>query len=484
MANKIQIKRSASNSEVTGLSNGELAYTSNGGGLYIGSPNGNGESIRIGGDYHPGTWTANQAVVVGPDGSVDHINANTANLNVIEAGQGVWNDGPDVYVGGLKLDTRSHIYAHNDLGYPFAGNPGDVLTVVLDEDGSIDGVDERRTVWKPLPVIEPSGSNTEIQFNDSGLFGGDPALTFNKETGTLTVTNISGNGSAITSVNAVSVGGNSATDLRSYSESVANSAYSNAMADTLSRDGTYTGNNTFEGTSTFNGYITSDLVPDPDDTHSLGTSDAIWTGIYVQNVHSHSGHFGGNLDVSGDLNVSGNITTVNVSSIVVTDPMIHLASNNTSGDILDIGFVGTYNDGETQRFTGVYRDSNYGIYKFFSNTTQDLTGSNNVDPDAEGYVIGTLETYLISGGLVSNTSGINITANSSYSVALIANSLSLSQPLSVASGGTGKDSITENALIVGDDAGNFVELALGSEGYVLQSNGSALVYDILDGGTF
>lgn len=38
----------------------------------------------------------------------------------------------------------------------------------------------------------PGGSNTQVQFNDSGVFGGDANFTFNKTTDTLTVTNLTG----------------------------------------------------------------------------------------------------------------------------------------------------------------------------------------------------------------------------------------------------------------------------------------------------
>jgi len=46
----------------------------------------------------------------------------------------------------------------------------------------------------------PGGSNTQVQFNDSGALGGDAGLTYNKSTGTLTATNLAGAGAAITGV--------------------------------------------------------------------------------------------------------------------------------------------------------------------------------------------------------------------------------------------------------------------------------------------
>jgi hypothetical protein len=40
--------------------------------------------------------------------------------------------------------------------------------------------------WTPPPVTSPGGTNTQIQFNDSGSFGGDTDLTYNKTTNVLT----------------------------------------------------------------------------------------------------------------------------------------------------------------------------------------------------------------------------------------------------------------------------------------------------------
>jgi hypothetical protein len=48
----------------------------------------------------------------------------------------------------------------------------------------------------------PGGSNTQVQFNDGGVLGASSAFTFNRNTNTLTVTNIAGNGSQLANVNA------------------------------------------------------------------------------------------------------------------------------------------------------------------------------------------------------------------------------------------------------------------------------------------
>ena len=45
--------------------------------------------------------------------------------------------------------------------------------------------------------------------------------------------------------------------------------------------------------------------------------------------------------------------------------------------------------------------------------------------------------------------------------------------------------MTNQAILVGNTTNGYNELALDTNaGYILQSNGTALVYDTLDGGTF
>ena len=53
----------------------------------------------------------------------------------------------------------------------------------------------------------PGGSNTYVQFNNSGGFAGAAGLTFNQTSNLLTATNIAGNGSALTSLTGANVTG-------------------------------------------------------------------------------------------------------------------------------------------------------------------------------------------------------------------------------------------------------------------------------------
>jgi hypothetical protein len=231
--------------------------------------------------------------------------------------------------------------------------------------------------------------------------------------------------------------------------------------------------------------VSSNLIPSANVSFNLGNNSLRWNEGHFGNVHATAGYFDGSVEISGDLVISGNVTTTNVNSLVVSDPMIYLAGNNYTSDLLDIGFAANYFDGSTARHTGLFRDaSDAGIYKLFTNSEQELSGNNVVNTSANGWTLAILQSYIQSAGFISNATSITITANSSLNVAIVANTLTLSSPLLGNSGGTGLNTYTQEDIIVANSTNGFRKLGLGTSGYVLQSNGTALLYDILDGGSF
>jgi len=108
---------------------------------------------------------------------------------------------------------------------------------------------------------------------------------------------------------------------------------------------------------------------------SGATSNSTVTGaLIVSGGAGISGalNVGGTVTVSGGLTVAGSFNTTATNSLTVNTPFVFLANTNV-GDAIDQGFVGTYNDGVTQRYTGLYRAQSDGRYKLFTNLTNQPT---------------------------------------------------------------------------------------------------------------
>lgn len=260
-----------------------------------------------------------------------------------------------------------------------------------------------------------------------------------------------------------------------------------STGNTSTGDLSVTGNTTIGSNGsdvvTFNALVNSNIIPAANATYSVGNNTSRWYQLYAANVHSEYGYFDKDVSISGNLSISGTLTTINANNITVTDSLIQLASNNTTSDVLDIGLYGSYQFGSgDHEHTGIFRDATDDKWKIFKGLTASPTTT--VDTSNNTYQTATLVTFLESSALQTNATAVAITANSTVSVSITANSITLASALAGNSGGTGLSSYTAEDIIVANTSNGFRKLSLGSDGFVLQSNGTALVYGTLDGGTF
>lgn len=222
--------------------------------------------------------------------------------------------------------------------------------------------------------------------------------------------------------------------------------------------------------------VTDNQVAFSVDTGSTLTVNS--SGVHVNSALSIT-----DLTLSGNLTVTGTLTTIDTTNLVVEDPLIKLANGNVATDALDIGFFGVYDtSGSQDLYAGMFRDATDNTFKLFVDSQVEPTTT--VDTAGAGYTQGTLQAFLKSGGLVSNSSAVTLTSNSTLNVNMTANTLTLTSALVGTSGGTGLASYTAEDVLVANTSNGFRKLALGTTGQVLQSNGTALVYAHLDGGTF
>jgi hypothetical protein len=83
--------------------------------------------------------------------------------------------------------------------------------------------------------------------------------------------------------------------------------------------------------------------------------------------------YGSDLTVTGNLTVNGQTTTIDTVSVVIEDPILYLAANQTGAPSLDIGFIGER--GTSQNITFVWDES---AGEFVTGFTNDTTTNSTV----------------------------------------------------------------------------------------------------------
>lgn len=534
MSNLIQIKRSSTTTIPASLQEGELAYTSNGDVFYIGSPNGS--IVAIGGLRTPGTLTANQALVANSSGSINEIRTAVANVGAIyangslgSAGQlltsnssGVYWSTPAPSVAGsdTQIQFNDGGSLSGDSGLTFNKTTDTLSTNTIIATSTVNaatlsvgtstianstgvfttGTVNGATLSVGTSVVANSsrlviGSAVGLQAN--GAIGASGQVLASNGTsvywtdagGSGTVTSVSsGNGltgGPITSSGTLSVQAGTGVTVNSSGVHIGQDVGTTAGVTfgSLSVTGNAALGDSGSDIVSLNGAVNTSIMPSANVTYNIGNNTMRWAEIHTSNLHAVGGYFDGSVQISGNLSVLGTTTTVSANNLIVDDSLIQLAANNTTSDLLDIGFFGSYNvDNGAHEHAGLFRDASEDVFKLFKGLQDSPT--NVVNTNGTGYTTATLLAYLSSGALSTNATHLTITANSTVNVAIVANTLTLATALVGTSGGTGKSTMTNNAILVGNSTNGFNELALGTNGYVLQSNGTALVYDTLDGGTF
>jgi hypothetical protein len=143
----------------------------------------------------------------------------------------------------------------------------------------------------------------------------------------------------------------------------------------------------------------------------------------------------GNVSIVGNLTISGTSSQINVSSLNVSDPMIYLAGNNYTSDIVDIGFAGNYYDGATQRHAGWIRKYNTGNFYAFYNYT----------PEPDNNVIDITDASFRKANIIANFTGGNVSG--------------LLTAIGVSDGGTGATTFTSGQIVVGNGTGALQSIA-------------------------
>ena len=112
----------------------------------------------------------------------------------------------------------------------------------------------------------------------------------------------------------------------------------------------------------------------------------------------------GDLQIDGNLTVSGTTVTINATNLAVEDNMIYLNNGSTVTNP-DLGFAGNYNDG-TYRHAGVFRDATDGVFKFFHQYTPEPDASAYIDTSHGSFALASVQASTFTGNLVGNASTV------------------------------------------------------------------------------
>ncbi len=133
------------------------------------------------------------------------------------------------------------------------------------------------------------------------------------------------------------------------------------------------------------------------------TANVAWA-VANSKFSSNGGSITGDVSITGNLNLSGNTKFINVATYAVTDSLIYLAANNYVSDIVDIGFIASYNDGSANLHTGLFREHSNKEYYIFQGYTEEPS-NNHIDPNANGFTIAVLNAAIRTSNL--NLGGVN-----------------------------------------------------------------------------
>jgi hypothetical protein len=372
-------------------------------------------------------------------------------------------DGDEFLVYDASATANRKITAENIGDYIYAGLSGDITvteagvvsiaanSVALGTDTTGNYV---ATVAGTTNQISVSGSGSEdaavtVALTDDVTLVGDLTVGGNDIKASGGTTSITLSGADVAVAGDLTVTGN---DIKSSSAT----AITLAGADvTVAGDLTVTGNDIKSSTATALTLAGADVTV---------AGDLTITG---NDIKSSSGSTaltldGANVTVAGNLTVSGTTTTVNSTTLTVTDPLIFVGNDNNATDAVDIGLFGMYDtSGSLDLYSGLFRDASDGKWRLFRDSQ--VAPTTTVNTGATGYTIATLVANL-EGGTVS----------------------SLASAIAVGDGGTGASTLTANGVLFGSGTSAIQATAVGTAGQVLLSNGSgnAPAFGNIDGGTY
>jgi hypothetical protein len=373
MASLIQVKRSTTTAIPGSLQPGELAYTSNGELLFIGSVVGTDTAnvIAIGGKRTPGVLTANQALVANADSWIDQLNTTKLILGGVGETINVTSISTDSTISGANNSNNVLMTAWAVKDYVDNNSAANL--------GGLDDVSLSSTANNELLVYNATSGKWE----NATISG----------TANEVDVSFSGQDITISLPDAVTIVDLTVSNTFSIS-GAANFADSATVTSSLTVNGnTALSNNISLGANSshkisFLGQVNTSIIPDANNTYDLGSTTLRWKDLYL----------------SGNTLVLGNTTLSDSANGLVISGDIAAANLSASGSV---SLGGATSLGSTLTVTGNATFSN-------TVTIAGATTINNTLASGNTSVTGTL----------SVTGGANVATLGVAGATALANSLS------------------------------------------------------------
>jgi hypothetical protein len=190
---------------------------------------------------------------------------------------------------------------------------------------------------------------------------------------------------------------------------------------------------------------------------------------------------------SGNLTVSGTVTYIDTTNLNLKDNVILLADTNANvvSDVVDFGVVGQANSGVagTTSYYGLVRVASANTFQLFSTNT--IPGATSIAGQTTMPLQAFLRPFGTGAAFVVNSTAVSAVANASVSVNITANTVTITSGLAATSGGTGRTTgFTAGDLLYASNTTYVSNLALGTNGQILEVRNNLPAWGTLDGGTF
>jgi hypothetical protein len=334
---------------------------------------------NVSGAWFNGTLTASQNLVA--DKIISTNNGNGENFKI----------GDDVWIGDFNVANSLRIKGQQNASIAYI-NFGVDDTKTLGRSGTGPLTYDGNTVWHAGNDGTGTGLDADLLDGQHGSYYGIASDV----TGAFTQANTArshANAAFLAANNAVTdfspafIQANTARDHANASFGQANIAYAHANA----------------------AFLSSNAV----NTYSDST--------YVK-LSASSQTITGDLDIVGNLTLSGNTFSIDATRLEVDDPLLYLAANNYTSDIVDIGFIANYvNATGSNVHTGLYREHTDKEYYLFQGYDKEPI-NNHIGALSNNMTLAVLNADIKTSNLILGGANAIVTIGKAFDTANLANS--------------------------------------------------------------